>query len=407
MTRSARPERFGAFVPLDSPPALVAVDRILASRLGVDGGALWDGPDPGLGVAVLTAPTEVHVAVTERCPAGCAGCYADATPNGHEPSFAELTDRLDALRAMGVFSVAFGGGEAALRKDIGAVAAHARRIGLSPTMTTSGLGIDAEGASKLTAFAQVNVSWDGPAELYRGVRGYDGASRAEAAIRHLRAAGITVGINTVLTSTNYPHLSRIGEGAADLGAVELQLLRWKPAGRGRLDYLARRLTRAQVDSFGSELRRLAERNSMAVRIDCALVPFLAASGETSPADLARFAVMGCEAGRSLMTLDAHGGPRPCSFWDAPSDDADGTETPAEAWQTAEALLRFRDYAANAPEPCASCDYFTVCRGGCRVVAGAAGDAFRPDPECPRVQHEEARLSEAGTKSASSADDRGD
>ncbi|MBW2464139.1 MAG: hypothetical protein JRH11_20995, partial [Deltaproteobacteria bacterium] len=58
-------------MPLDSPPALVAVDRAFASRLGVDGGALWDGPDPGLGVPVLTAPTEVHVAVTERCPAGC------------------------------------------------------------------------------------------------------------------------------------------------------------------------------------------------------------------------------------------------------------------------------------------------------------------------------------------------
>ncbi|MBW2463764.1 MAG: radical SAM protein, partial [Deltaproteobacteria bacterium] len=404
---------FGAFVPLDSPPALVAVDRAFASHLGVDGGALWDGPDPGLGVPVLTAPTEVHVAVTERCPAGCAGCYANATPDGHEPTFRELTDRLDALRAMGVFSVAFGGGEAALRRDIGAVAAHARRIGLAPTMTTSGLGIDAEGASKLAAFAQINVSWDGPAELYRDVRGYDGASRAEAAIRHLRAAGITVGINTVLTCTNYPHLSRIGDGAANLGAVELQLLRWKPAGRGRMDYLARRLTPRQVDSFGSDLRRLADQNAMAVRIDCALVPFLAASGETIPADLARFAVMGCEAGRSLMTLDAHGEPRPCSFWegpngpDRPAGEAADATTTAEAWQTAPALMRFRDYVESAPEPCASCDYLTVCRGGCRVVAAAGGDAFRPDPECPRVRRAEARLSEGDRRSASSADDRGD
>src|SRR5699024_9451693 len=107
----ARAERFGAMVAIDDPVALVAVDRVLARRLGIEGGPLWQGADPGLDVERLVAPTEVHVSVTARCPAGCPGCYLDAKPDGDEPSFAELCARLDALAESGVFRVAFGGGE--------------------------------------------------------------------------------------------------------------------------------------------------------------------------------------------------------------------------------------------------------------------------------------------------------
>ncbi len=397
--RPPRAERFGAFVTIEHPPALVAVDRALAKELGVDGGPLWEGADPGLGVRALTAPTEVHVAATERCPAGCVGCYADAEPDGHEPTFEELRARLDELAEMRVFSVAFGGGEAALRDDIGEVARHARARGLSPTMTTSGLGITAARARRLSAFAQINVSWDGPAALYRGVRGWDGARVAEDAIEHLRRAGIPVGVNTVLTRHNFPHLSEIARGADALGAVELQLLRFKPSGRGRLDYLASRLSPDQVRSFGRTLRALVQDVALAIRIDCALVPFVAASGEVTPEDLDRFAVMGCEPGRSLMTLDAHGAAKPCSFWEA---DADPRPAPV-AWRDSPTLERFRDYVSALPEPCASCAFAARCRGGCRVVAGHDGDPFRPDPECPRV----VAFNEADTRSASSADGRGD
>ena len=51
------------------------------------------------------------------------------------------------------------------------------------------------------------------------------------------------------------------------------------------------LTPDQVLAFGATLRHLAEGHALAVRIDCALLPFLAGSGESSPEDMTRFAVM--------------------------------------------------------------------------------------------------------------------
>jgi len=379
--RRTRAERFGALVAVEDPPALLSVDRALARRLGVDGGSLWEGDTEA---TVLTGPTEVHVAATERCPAGCSGCYVDARPDGHEPSFDELCRRLDETARLGTFAVAFGGGEAALRQDVHRVAAHARDLGMVPTLTTSGLGMTAERARDFHVFAQVNVSWDGPARAYEEVRGWDGAGVAERAIEHLRQAGVEVGINTVVTRRTFERLEDIARAAEEMGAVELQLLRFKPSGRGRLDYLAQRLAPAQVNAFPGVLRRLSAERRIAIRIDCAMVPFLAGDGGVAPEDLARFGVAGCEAGRSLVTVDARGNARPCSFWESerPAPFEDGRET----WSSDEDLERFRAHAAAPPEPCRSCEHRVTCRGGCRIVAGhLGGNPWDPDPECPRVR----------------------
>src|SRR5688572_20685614 len=213
-----RAERFGAMVAIEEPSALVAVDRLLAKRLGVDGGALWDGADPGREVGVLVAPTEVHLAATARCPAGCPGCYLDARPDGAEDPADVLRARLDALAAAGVFRVAFGGGEPALREDLPEIAAHARALGIVPTLTTSGLGVTDARAAAFRVFAQVNVSYDGGPGVYDEVRGYDGAPIAERAIERLVAAGVRTGVNTVLTRASFPHVAATAARAESLGA---------------------------------------------------------------------------------------------------------------------------------------------------------------------------------------------
>ena len=378
--RRIRAERFGAMVATEGPAALVAVDRVLARRLGAEGGVLWEGPDPGLDVDRLEGPTEAHVALTERCPAGCRGCYADATPEGHEPTLDEVVARLELLAEAGAFSVAFGGGEASLREDLGTIVEHARRLGLTPTLTTSGLGVSASRIEHLRGLAQVNVSWDGPAEIYESVRGYAGASAAERAIGVLQDAGIPVGVNTVMSRRSFDALDAIADGVTRLGVLELQLLRYKPSGRGRLDYLAQRLTREQRRAFPERLEAISLRHDFALRIDCALVPFLAHG--VSPDALRSFAVMGCEPGRSLMTVDAKGRVSPCSFWSAnPRETLD-----ASSWTRDMLLGEFREYVAALPEPCASCPARAVCRGGCRIVSShLAGDAWTPDPECVRVE----------------------
>src|SRR5579863_3409810 len=82
--RRARLERFGAIVQLAWPRALVFVDRALAKR--VVRGARWTEPESELGEHVLSAPLEAHLQLTNRCGAGCQGCYTGASPDGAPPS---------------------------------------------------------------------------------------------------------------------------------------------------------------------------------------------------------------------------------------------------------------------------------------------------------------------------------
>ncbi len=376
-------ERWGAWVKVESQPALVALDRAGARALGLDGGRAWDDARP----ARESMPLEVHVAVTSRCAAGCEGCYLDARPDGVEPPRAELEATLDALAAAGVFTVAFGGGEPTLREDLGDLADAARARGLTPVVTTSGLGLGPAKLARLARFAQVNVSYDGASDAYAAVRGFDGASSAESAIAALAAAGVNVGVNVVLTRATFDRVSDTLRRARALGASEAQLLRYKPAGRAvALDYLAKRLTRDQAAGLGPLLRALAASPELAglrVRIDCALVPFLSADPELAarPEDLARWGVLGCEAGAALAATRVDGRLSPCSF-------ATPTDLPASAirrgWQAEAGFAPFRAHAASPPEPCASCTLRSVCRGGCKIVSQHVLGTFAPDPECPRV-----------------------
>ena len=389
----SRPEPFGAWIRLDDA-TLVAVDPALAGRLGVAHGGGHGG-----GAGQATRPLELHMAVTSRCPAPCTGCYLDARPDGYEPPFEALVARLVEARAAGVSTVAFGGGEPLTRGDLGPLAAEARRLGLVPVMTTSGLGLTAARAAELGAFAQINVSHDGVDGGYEAVRGFDAAAHAERAIALLAAAGIPVGVNVVLTRASFPGLAATAARAAELGAGEIQLLRYKPAGRADDDgYAERRLEPSQVRALWPAIEALVA-TRLRVRIDCAMVPLLSEALLAAVPDAARalaaLGVFGCEAGRHLGALTVRGAAAACSFFSLTTREpapialarsaapAEPARDLAATWDRDAGLARLRAYHAAPAEPCRSCPLFSVCRGGCQIVSSRAG-SFGPDPECPRV-----------------------
>jgi radical SAM protein with 4Fe4S-binding SPASM domain len=367
-------------VKLETEAAIVALDRDGVRALGLDGGRVWlDAP--------VSAPIEVHIAVTARCGAGCKGCYLDVQPDGVEPPRETIERELDAAAAAGVFTVAFGGGEPTTRDDLDLLAEAARARGLTPVVTTSGLGLSEARLQRLRPFAQVNVSYDGAGDTYASVRGFDASETAERAIARLAQAGVRVGVNVVLTRKSFPRMGETLARARALGAVEAQLLRYKPAGRAAtLDYLAQRLSPDQARALGPTLRRLSTElcsdGQFHVRIDCALVAFLSADASlaSDPAALSRFGIFGCEAGGALAAFTVDGRVAPCSF-------AAATELPAlqlAAHASDPELVRWRAHVDAPPEPCASCSLRSVCKGGCKVVAGFLEGVHGPDPECPRV-----------------------
>jgi pyrroloquinoline quinone biosynthesis protein E len=378
-----RPEADGgATVALPADPDAPEVEARDAARIRVEGdvaralliaGALAHGS-----AEAVPAPDEVHVAFTDRCPVACHDCYLDAGPdkagdaNGWE-------DDVAAMASMGAFEVAIGGGDPGPLPDLEARLDRLAAIGVLPNLTTSGFGVTEARARGLAGrVGQVNVSLDGLHEDYEAARGFDGRAVALRAIDRLVAAGVRVGVNTVITRFNAESLDAMAEVLAARGVAEWQLLRLKPVGRARSRYEALRAPPEALDGLWPVVARILANGRLAVRLDCALMPFLSAH-DPDPAAMVLLGGLGCTGGREIWARMADGRMLPCSF---SADIAEGT-VPGR-WGDDPELARWR--APVTAQPCRDCALVATCRGGCHVVAAArVGDAFAPDPECPRVR----------------------
>lgn len=382
-----RYERFGGIVHLAWPRALVFVSRKMARRLGRAASPLWEStPDDGQ-VGLLSAPLEAHLQLTNKCSVGCQGCYTAATPAGAagEWGLGEWKLAIDALASRGVFHLALGGGESAELPWLPEIAAHARARGLVPNLTTSGL-LDRASMDRLIAhahlFGQINVSMDGVGDRYEAVRGVDGFARADAAIVALRAVNRHVGINCVVTRHNYEGLSELFAYARRRRLAEIELLRLKPSGRGRRVYDSLRCTDAQHRALLPTVLTLSLRHRLRVRLDCSYTPMVA-HHRVDEKLMKWLSIYGCAGGDMLVASKADGRLTACSFAEPTDNKVKVVDLPAY-WDRDDAFGAFRQWRA-ADEPCRSCTYLPLCRGGCRVVSvHTSGSLAAPDPECPRV-----------------------
>ena len=365
-----RDEDFGRIIQSEDPPA-----RIFINEQGHHNQAPRQA---------LRAPTEVHIALTNRCPVSCKGCYLNASPEGQDASWEQLLSDVDALAEQGVFELALGGGEALLHPRIVNLAEYIRSKGMIPNLTCSGFGLNRHESSDLAhIFGQINISIDGLSEHYKATRGWNGFKIGIEAVKRLSAAGATVGVNTVLTRSllnDKEGFVAFGRSIRDAGAKSWQWLRYKPQGRAQHNYKEKRLSSEQIKTLFPLTLRFEEELGLEIRWDCAMFPFLS-EHRLEPQRLQQLGVVGCIGSERLWARDINGAFAPCSFVSA--DDSDMTLK--EQWRHNPTLQSWRAQVEHAPQPCSSCPYRSLCRSGCKVVSKfLTGNPLAPDPECPRV-----------------------
>jgi radical SAM protein with 4Fe4S-binding SPASM domain len=376
-----RYEPFGGILHLQRPASLVWVDKDYMRSLGYPDSPLWDVP-----TRLLSAPTEVHVSVTRQCSAGCAGCYVDSYRPGTRP---DLDSRelglegmkriVDVLARARVFHAALGGGESLELPWFFDLADYARQQGIVPNLTTNGFFVSEHNAERCRVFGQINVSIDGTGDDYREARGIDGFEAADRALTLLRKAGCNTGINVVVSRRNFDRLESIFRYARKRGVNQVELLRFKPAGRGKDLFAELDLTPRQAFLFYPLVTSLSRRHRVRLRVDCSFMPMVFAH-QPDRKRVERFGACGCLGGEMLMSVGPDGAVAACSFAGPESWDLAGLPG---WWPSESAFAPFRKWQDHAPEPCASCRYLEFCRGGCHVVAQAVlGDWASPDPGCP-------------------------
>lgn len=372
----ARAEPFGATVAFTNPEMLVMVDRDMARQLGV---SKFPDPSPGSLPMDPHAPYEAHLTVGNKCSVGCSGCYIDAGKGLPGSLDVSQWDRiLERLADMGVFHVALGGGEDDSFDDLIHLAKKARQLGMTPNLTTAAWNVTPRIARELAVFQRVHVSLDGVGDTYQEMRGHDGFHRALVGLEIMQAHHPRVGVNCVVGRKNYEGLGELFSLLGRLRVSEVELLRFKPTGRGHALFESMDLTPKQYRHIVKKVLGLAFRNRVRVRLDCSFTPMVCAEGY-EPKTLVGLGVAGCVAGSWLVSVGPDGMLSGCSF------DSETVGSWAHLGQ-ADLFSSFRDWTSEPPEPCSDCKYLSVCRGGCHLVARhLTGDFWEPDPACPIVR----------------------
>jgi radical SAM protein with 4Fe4S-binding SPASM domain len=282
---------------------------------------------------------------------------------------------------MKVFHVALGGGEALERPDLFEIAEYARTKGLVPNLTVSGLNITPDIAQKMKVFGQVNVSLDGIGAGYSVFRGKDMFAVADKALDMLAATGVPAGINCVVGRRNFDGISELFEYAKKKKLNEIEFLRFKPSGRGGPLYAREHTTYEQNVSLTPMLAALSAQYGITAKIDCSFVPMFCYHNPPRQM-LESMATYGCEAGNILLGIRSDGIVSGCSF--LKSSGLSVFDLPSALRKHA-SFERIRTWTQTAPEPCRSCTYLDICKGGCHAVSEyVTGNFDSPDPDCPFV-----------------------
>ncbi len=155
-------------------------------------------------------PVHAGLYVTDRCNLACRYC-AEFDNRAPHPTLAELARRIDRIAELGVVKVALAGGEPLLHPQIDAVIAHAKGRGLTVSMSTNALLLDA------------------------------------AMLRRLEEAGL----DALQVSTDRITPSRVTRKALDLQLPALELLRASPI----RTHLSGVICADTLDEAGEVLRR--------------------------------------------------------------------------------------------------------------------------------------------------------
>jgi PqqA peptide cyclase len=340
-------------------------------------------------------PLGLLAELTYRCPLACPYCSNPVNLDAYaaELELAQWCEVLGQAAELGVLQVHLSGGEPLARRDLAAIAEHARRLGLYVNLVTSGVGLSAAAAGRLAAAGVDHVQLSvqaATAAQSDAIAGSPSFGRKMAAAAAVRAAGLPLTVNVVLHRANIGSIPSLVDLAIRLGAQRLELANAQYYGWALANREALMPTRAQVAAADRAVRDARAAAPRTLEIIYVIADYF--TGVPKPC------MNGW--GRRQLVVAPDGTVLPCpaagvipalGAWNV------RTRSLAEAWHQSPAFTRFRGLGWMQ-EPCASCARRTVDFGGCRCQAYlVTGDAAATDPACRlSPQHGLVRAAAAGT-----------
>ncbi|MBL7196991.1 MAG: radical SAM protein [Candidatus Omnitrophica bacterium] len=172
---------------------------------------------------------EVIVSITNLCNSSCRMCDIPREKN-EELSSSQWKEVIKDAQSIGASTIVFSGGEPLLRKDIFELISFVKGNGMTACITSNGLLIDEENASKLAAAGidVVNISIEGPKDTHDYLRGRGSFEKAISACKNLKRYNIETTLATVVSRYNYRYLDYIVKLASEHGATTVKFQPFNP-----------------------------------------------------------------------------------------------------------------------------------------------------------------------------------
>ena len=349
----------------------------------------------------IRAPRIVAWEITRSCNLACAHCRAAAhsEPYPGELSLEECKRVVDDIAAISDPILILTGGEPLIRNDIWDIIDYAREAGLHPVIGTNGTLIDDACAARIAehGIPRVSVSLDFPTtEGQDAFRGKQGAfDEALTGIRHLRAHGVEVQVNTTITKMNNHLVDDMHDLALAEGAVAFHPFLLVPTGRGE-DLADVELSPEEYEEVLTWAYHCQKTSPLHFKPTDApqyyriIRQLCAAEGREVNRETYGMEAMtrGCLGGITFAFISHVGDVQPCGYFDMQLGNV--RDVPfSQIWETSPVFDDLRHYDRLRGK-CGGCEYKGVC-GGCRARALAAtGDYLAEEPYCAYVPREVAR-----------------
>ena len=328
--------------------------------------------------------------ITGACNLACEHCRGSSTekPDPDELSTDEAFHLIDEIVDFAKPILILSGGEPLMRDDVYEIAQYGTDKGLRVVLATNGTAMTADVAHRLkdAGIARISVSIDGADaethDAFRGMPGaFDGAIRG---ISEIRAAGISLQINTTISRKNIDQIPKILDLSIGLGADALHIFLLVPTGRGREE------DEIPPDEYERILNWFYDqRNTAGIQLKATCAPHYfrimrqraKEEGVTVSVETHGFEAMtkGCLAGTGFCFISRTGGVYPCGYLPVLAGDIREADF-KEIWDHAKVFEDLRD-ESRLKGKCGICGYKRVC-GGCRARAYAAtGDYLAEEPYC--------------------------
>ncbi|CAM2065456.1 Radical SAM protein [Sulfidibacter corallicola] len=322
--------------------------------------------------------------ITLKCNLACAHCGSRAGDSRvDELSTEEAFDLIHQMAELGIKEVSLIGGEAFLRKDWLDLAREITRVGMRATMTTGGFGISERTAERMkeAGIRTVSVSIDGLEDVHDKLRGRKGSWRqCFQTIENMRKAGIPIGTNTQINRRSAPILPMLYQKLVDAGVKMWQIQLTVPMGNAveEAELLMQPFELLDLYPLLAFLSKVGVNDGMVVQPGNNIGyygPYERAMRGVKFKDRENMFYTGCNAGIDVIGIEADGSIKGCPSLPTKAYTGGNIRKTSlhDIFFKAEELTINEAAGTEAGTDhlwghCKSCEFASLCRGGCNWTA---------------------------------------